>query len=209
MAKVDFFDKTKPSPKKLKGIIIALAVIVFAAVLIFTSYYTVDDKQQAVITTFGKVTSVTDAGIHFKIPFGIQKAHIVDVNISRKLEIGYKSDSEDATVVETVERESKMITGDMNIVNVDFFVEYKVSDPVKFLFNSKDPEMILKNLVQSQIRNVIGSAKADDVLTSSKAALQQEIKSLTLTELESYDIGLIVTEYKGAGYPFSYGILAG
>ena len=108
----------------------------------------------------------------------MQKAHIVDVNISRKLEIGYRSDSEDSTVFETVERESKMITGDMNIVNVDFFVEYKVSDPVKFLFNSKEPEMILRNLVQSQIRNVIGSAKADDVLTSSKAALQQEIKIL-------------------------------
>ncbi len=196
MAKVDFFDKTKPSPKKLKGIIIALAVIVFAAVLIFTSYYTVDDKQQAVITTFGKVTSVTDAGIHFKIPFGIQKAHIVDVNISRKLEIGYRSDTVDPTVIQTVEKESKMITGDMNIVNVDFFVEYKVSDPVKFLFNAKDPEMILKNLVQSQIRNVIGSAKADDVLTSSKATLQQEIKSLTLAELESYDIGLIVTDVR-------------
>ena len=196
MKQPDFFDKTKFSTGKLKGIIIAVVILIFAAILISTSYYTVDDKQQAVITTFGKVTSVTDAGIHFKIPFGVQKAHIVDVNISRKLEIGYRSDSEDSTVFETVERESKMITGDMNIVNVDFFVEYKVSDPVKFLFNSKEPEMILRNLVQSQIRNVIGSAKADDVLTSSKAALQQEIKSLTITELEGYDIGLIVTDVR-------------
>ncbi len=196
MKQPDFFDKTKVSAGKLKGIVIAAVIIIFAVVLISTSYYTVDDKQQAVITTFGKVTSIADAGIHFKIPFGVQKAHIVDVNISRKLEIGYRSDSEDSTVFETVEKESKMITGDMNIVNVDFFVEYKVSDPVKFLFNSKEPEMILRNLVQSQIRNVIGSAKADDVLTSSKAALQQEIKSLTITELEGYDIGLIVTDVR-------------
>lgn len=196
MKKAEFFDKTKFSAGKLKGIIIAAVIIIFAVVLISTSYYTVDDKQQAVITTFGKVSSVADAGMHFKIPFGVQKAHIVDVNISRKLEIGYRSDSTDATVFETVEKESKMITGDMNIVNVDFFVEYKVSDPVKFLFNSKDPEMILRNLVQSQIRNVIGSAKADDVLTSSKAALQQEIKSLTIAELEGYDIGLIVTDVR-------------
>lgn len=196
MKQPDFFDKTKISAGKIKVAVIAAAVLIFASILVFTSYYMVDDKQQAVITTFGKVTSVTDAGIHFKIPFGIQKAHIVDVNISRKLEIGYRSDTADATVFDTVEKESKMITGDMNIVNVDFFVEYKVSDPVKFLFNSKDPETILKNLVQSQIRNVIGSAKADDVLTSSKAALQQEIKTLTIEELEAYDIGLIVTDVR-------------
>ena len=195
MALPNFKDKTIPT-KAIKIAVSAIIIVFVLGSLILTSLYTVDDKQQAVITTFGKVTEVTDAGIHFKLPFGIQEAHIVDVNISRKLEIGYRSDAADATQFETVERESKMITGDMNIVNVDFFVEYKISDPVKYLFNSKDPESILKNLVQSQIRNVIGSAKADDVLTSSKASLQQEIKTLTISELESYDIGLIVTDVR-------------
>ena len=176
------------------GIIVGV-IVVFLAICLFSSFYTVDDKQQAVITTFGKVTDITEAGIHFKLPF-IQQAHIVDVNVLRKLEIGYRSDDRDATIIRTVENECKMITGDLNIVNVDFFVEYKVSDPVKYLFNAKNPEEILKNLVQSQIRNVVGSSGVDSVLTDGKVTIQQDIRDLTAKELEAYDIGLMLTDVK-------------
>ena len=181
--------------KAIKIGIIVTAVVIVLAVCLGSSFYTVDDKQQAVITTFGKVTDITEAGIHFKLPF-IQQAHIVDVNVLRKLEIGYRSDDNDATIVRTVENECKMITGDLNIVNVDFFVEYKVSDPVKYLFSAKDPEEILKNLVQSQIRNVVGSSGVDSVLTDGKVTIQQDIRDLTAKELEAYDIGLMLTDVK-------------
>ncbi len=176
------------------GVIVAVVVIALI-VCVSSSFYTVDDKQQAVITTFGKVTDITGAGIHFKLPF-IQKAHIVDVNVLRKLEIGYRSSDNDATVISVVENECKMITGDLNIVNVDFFVEYKVSDPVKYLFSAKNPEEILKNLVQSQIRNVVGSSGVDSVLTDGKVTIQQDIRDLTAKELEAYDIGLMLTDVK-------------
>ena len=181
--------------KGVKIAIVAGVIVVLLGICLSASFYTVDNKQQAVITTFGKVTDVTDAGIHFKLPF-IQKAYIVDVNVLRKLEIGYRSDDNDATIVRTVENECKMITGDLNIVNVDFFVEYKVSDPVKYLFNAKNPEEILKNLVQSQIRNVVGSSGVDSVLTDGKVTIQQDIRDLTAKELEAYDIGLMLTDVK-------------
>jgi membrane protease subunit HflK len=181
--------------KGVKIAIVAGVIVVLLGICLSASFYTVDDKQQAVITTFGKVTDVTEAGIHFKLPF-IQQAHIVDVNVLRKLEIGYRSDDNDATIVRTVENECKMITGDLNIVNVDFFVEYKVSDPVKYLFSAKNPEEILKNLVQSQIRNVVGSSGVDSVLTDGKVTIQQDIRDLTAKELEAYDIGLMLTDVK-------------
>lgn len=181
--------------KGVKIAIIAGVIVILLGICLSASFYTVDDKQQAVITTFGKVTDVTEAGIHFKLPF-IQQAHIVDVNVLRKLEIGYRSDDNDATIVKTVENECKMITGDLNIVNVDFFVEYKVSDPVKYLFSAKNPEEILKNLVQSQIRNVVGSSGVDSVLTDGKVTIQQDIRDLTAKELEAYDIGLMLTDVK-------------
>lgn len=192
----EYTDKTKKplSKRVVRWVIVGLAAL-FIVILISSSAYTVDDKQQAVVTTFGKVTSVTEAGFHFKLPFGIQRVHLVEVNVLRKLEIGFRSD-ETSGNVQVVEDECKMITGDLNIVNVDFFVEYKVSDPVKFLYNSKEPEVILKNLVQSQIRNVVGSAAVDSVLTDGKAAIQQEIKDLTMEELERYDIGLMLTDVK-------------
>lgn len=193
----DFFDKTKKLPdikRILRWVIVAAAVVAVLAV-ISTCWYTVDEKQRAVVTTFGRVTDTTDAGIHFKLPFGIQKVYPVDVNVYQKIEIGYTSEpTENGSVDMTVEEESRMITGDYNIVNVDFFVQYKISDPVKYLYNSENADLILKNLVQSQIRSVVGSTDVDSVLTDGKTEIQMQIKDLVSSELEEYDIGLILTD---------------
>ncbi len=146
------------------------------------------------MTTFGKVTGVTQAGVHFKLPFGIQQVQKVSVNVYQKLELGYRTTGE--TDYETVESESKMITGDYNIVNVDFFVEYKISNPEKYLYSSYQPELILKNLVQSQIRSVVGSTSVDAVLTSGKEDVQMRVRELINEELAAYDIGLMLIDVK-------------
>ncbi|HIX93658.1 MAG TPA: FtsH protease activity modulator HflK [Firmicutes bacterium] len=192
-----FYQNKKPKfePKKIRNIVIIVVVAIAVLALAGTCWYTVDEKQQAVVTTFGKATDVTGAGMHFKLPFGIQQVQKVDVNVYQKIEIGYRSTS-NAEDYEVVEKESKMITGDYNIVNVDFFVEYKISDPVKYLYNSKDPVTILKNLIQSQIRAVVGSASVDAVLTDGKTDIQMRVKELVAEELEVYDIGLTLTDIK-------------
>ena len=194
------FRPSKPSvsfdPKKLGKIVLAAIIAILVLILISTCWYTVDEKQQAVITTFGKVTGTAGAGMHFKLPFGIQEVKTVDVNVYQKIEIGYRTDAHDPSLSAVVTKESKMITGDYNIVNVDFFVEYKISDPVKYLYNSAEPELILKNLVQSQIRNVIGSSTVDSILTDGKAEIQQQVKELITAELAEYDIGLVLTDIK-------------
>ena len=158
-----------------------------------TCFYTVDDKQQAVVTTFGKVTDITDAGVHFRLPFGIQRVRKVDVNVYQKIELGYSSDGSNLAAAE---KESTMITGDYNIVNVDFFVEYKISDPVQYLYSSNNPEMILRNLIQSQVRNVVGSSTVDAVLTDGKENIQMQVKDLVSGILEQYDIGLTLVDVK-------------
>ncbi len=180
----------------IKKIVITVFIAVFALILVSTCWYTVDEKQQSVVTTFGQVTGTAGAGIHFKLPFGIQNVQKVDVNVYQKIEIGYRTGNYGQSDYEVVTKESKMITGDYNIVNVDFFVEYKISDPVKYLYNSAQPELILKNLVQSQIRNVIGSSNVDEVLTDGKADIQQQVKTLISTELLEYDIGLTLSDVK-------------
>ena len=172
-------------------VIAAIAAALFIAGI--TCFYTVDDKQQAVVTTFGKVTDITDAGVHFKLPFGIQKVHKVDVNVYQKIELGYSSNGNDY-VVKT--NESTMITGDYNIVNVDFFVEYKISNPERYLFSSNDPELILRNLIQSQVRNVVGSTSVDDILTDGKENVQMQVKDLVTEILAEYDIGLTLVEVR-------------
>ena len=185
-----------PDWKKIRRTIVTV-VLVLALVLIgATCWYTVDDKQQAVVTTFGKVTGVTEAGVHFCLPLGIQKVHKVDVNVYQKIEIGYRADSANTEGYTVIDNEGRMITGDYNIVNVDFFVEYKVSNPEKYLFSSYEPELILKNLIQSQIRNVVGSTNVDAVLTDGKEAIQMQIREFVTEILAEYDIGLMLIDVK-------------
>ena len=195
-----FSDNRYYKIKRDKKKIIKFSLLILAAVVLIimlsTCFYTVNDKQRGVITTFGKVTGIADAGIHFKIPFGIQQVHKVDVNIYQKIEIGYRSKDSGVGSYDVIENESKMITGDYNIINVDFFVEYRIADPVKYLYNSYSPELILKNLTQSQIRNIVGSADVEEALTTGKAEMQTHIFDLVTTELEKYDIGLTLTDIK-------------
>ncbi len=185
----------KPSIDKGKFRKIAIVAVVAVVVLIgaLTCFYTVDDKQQAVVTTFGKVTDITDPGLHFKLPFGIQSVQKVDVNVYQKIELGYASEDNGYTVKTN---ESTMITGDYNIVNVDFYVEYKISDPVQYLYSSNDPESVLRNLIQSQVRNVVGSSSVDSVLTDGKENIQMQVKELVTEILAEYDIGLSLVDVR-------------
>ena len=192
-------EKYTPNGKKkdLSGLgkkVVIAAIVLVLAVGIFSCFYTVDDKQQAVVTTFGKVTDITGAGLHFKLPFGIQQVQKVDVNVYQKIELGYDSNLNGGMTSKT--SESTMITGDYNIVNVDFFVEYKISDPVAFLYSSNNPEMILRNLIQSQVRNVVGSSEVDAVLTNGKENIQMQVKELVTQILQEYEIGLTLVDVR-------------
>ena len=183
--------RKKPSMKKLGTTILLVFLAFVIAGGAMSCFYTVDDKQQAVVTTFGKVTDITDAGVHFKLPFGIQQVRKVDVNVYQKIELGYSSKAGNSST-----KESTMITGDYNIVNVDFFVEYRISDPVQYLYSSNDPELILKNLIQSQVRNVVGSSTVDAVLTDGKENIQMQVKDLVTQILAEYNIGLTLVDVR-------------
>ena len=182
--------------KKISRIVIIVIIAAVVLIAAGTCFYTVDDKQVAVVTTFGQVTDITEAGVHFKLPFGIQNVEKVDVNVYQKIELGYSSDEYDPYNYETNTSDSTMITGDYNIVNVEFFVEYKISDPVQYLYSSNNPELILRNLIQSQIRNVVGSSTVDAVLTDGKENIQMQVKELVTQILEEYEIGLTLVDVK-------------
>ena len=185
--------KKKPDFKRAGRTVIAVAAALLVLAVALTCFYTVDDKQQAVVTTFGKVTGVTDAGVHFRLPL-IQRVQKVDVNVYQKFQLGYNTSKQNSYIVD--ESESAMITGDYNIVNVDFFVEYKISDPVQYLYSSNEPELILRNLIQSQVRNVVGSSTVDAVLTTGKESIQMQVRDLVADILSQYQIGLSLVDVK-------------
>lgn len=174
-------------PKELKKMgskigKIVVAVIVLA-IIIGNSMYTIGEQEQAVITTFGKPSCVNEPGLHFKIPF-IQHVSLVDTTI-KGFSIGY-----DQNTGESIETESLMITVDYNFVLIDFFVEYKVSDPIKYVYNSQDPISILKNLAQSCIRSQVGSYDVDSVITTGKNEIQAAIREKIDEKLEQQDLGI-------------------
>ena len=180
----NFKQKGKRTPPKLtKGKILLIAVIILVISVISNSFYQLQEDEYAVITTFGKPSVVSTSGLKFKIPF-IQQKHIVS-KATKGFSIGY-----DLNTNATIPSESVMITVDYNFVDVDFYVEYRVTDPVKYLYNSADPVGILKMLCQSYIRDTIGLYKVDDVITTGKSEIQAAIKEKILNRLDREDIGI-------------------
>lgn len=175
--------------KKMKRILkksgIAAVLIVAIPVIGFGSIYNIQEQEQAVVTTMGKARAVTEPGLHFKVPF-VQSVKKVNTTI-QGFAIGY-----DPNDNQSKEEDSLMITKDYNFVNVDFFVEYKVADPVRTVYESEDPLKVLQSITKSCIRTVIGSYDVDSVLTNGKNEIQSKIKQMIMEKLEKHDIGLTV-----------------
>lgn len=169
-------------PKLGKGITIVAGIIVLL-ILLGGSFYSLKENEYAVITTFGVPKVEEDPGIHVKIPF-VQELNKVPKTING-FPIGY-----DASTGESIAKESFMITRDYNFVNVDFYVEYRVTDPMKYLYASEIPVSILKNLTQSYIRDTIGLYDVDSVITTGKSEIQASIKEKIIARLEQEDIGI-------------------
>ena len=169
--------------KKVKRtVLIVLAVLLIGAV-ISGGVYQLEEDEYAVITTFGKPSVVSTSGLKFKIPL-IQQKQIVSKTV-KGFTMGY-----DKATNQTIEDEAVMITVDFNFVDVDFYVEYRVTDPVKYLYNSQQPEAILKMLCQSYIRDTIGLYTVDDVITTGKAQIQSDIREKITKRLEQEDLGI-------------------
>lgn len=173
------------SQKYQKFILPAIGVIL-VIVLISGSFYSVSEDQQAVVTTFGKVVRTDTAGVHFKLPL-IQKAHKVDVT-THGASIGYEIANSNQEW--GYKENPQMITSDFNLIDVDFYIEYKVNDPVAYLYNSEDPEIILNNEAMSSIRGIISDYKVDDVMTTAKGEIQQKIKDSLIEKLSERNIGI-------------------
>ena len=173
----------KINPKTILAGIVAL----FILLVISQGFYQVKEQEQAILTMFGKVVRVDTAGLYFKVPF-IQSAHLIDMT-THGIGIGYTiKDGQNITV----DDEGVMITSDFNFVDIDFYLEYKVSDPVAAYYNSEEPELIMKNMALACIRNTVVNYPVDDVITTAKGQIQSEVKEKLQNELTEKKIGLMV-----------------
>lgn len=178
--KMEQFKDAGKKAGKVGKILVAAAVI---AVVVSGAFYQIQEQEQAVLVTFGEPKAVTETGLHFKIPL-IQQVRKVDTTI-KGFAIGYQEEDN-----EVVDFEGIMITEDYNFINVDFYVEYRIADPVLYLYQSREPEQILNNVAQSCIRSVISTYSVDEVLTTGKGEIQSQIKEKIINDMEDRDVGL-------------------
>ncbi len=170
-----------------KRILIIIAVIILA-VLILGSFYNVSEQENAVVTMFGNVVRTDTAGLYFKVPV-IQQVHMVDIT-THGTGIGYSVGAGGQNITNAFD--GIMITKDFNLINIDFYLEYKVSDPVAYLFNSKEPELILNNIALASIRSTVIDYTVDEAMTTGKSAIQSDVKDKMVRELQNQNIGIQV-----------------
>jgi len=171
------------------GLIVGIAVVVW----LFSGIYIVDAGKQGVVLRFGAFNEATMPGPHWRFPYPIDQVKIVDVEQRRFVEIGYRSGGAgQASVV--VPREALMLTKDENIVNIQFAVQYQVSDARNYLFDVRDPNAVLKQAAESAIREVIGTSKMDFVLKEGRAEVVGRTREVMQKTLDAYNIGLLVSD---------------
>lgn len=176
----------KDALNKAGSVLIPVLLILLLVRAVAGSFYTLSETESAVVTTLGQATVNNNKGLQFKIPF-IQEVTKINTTV-RSFEVGYSENSDGS--YRNVESESTMITSDMNFVDIDFYVTYQVTDPLQYMYASEEPELILKNLIQSTIRGTVSAYTVDSALTTGKSDIQQNIKNIVMDELEEQNIGL-------------------
>lgn len=181
-------------PKNLRRNIFAGLAAVVVLLVGWSCFYMVEEQEQAAILTFGQYSATQESpGLHFKLPYPIQKVVIVPANLTQKIHIGYREHGNDIVIVE---EEALMITGDENIVHADAVVEWKIANVYNYLYNIEDPESFLRNAAASSIRTVIGSSKLDFAITEGKTVIQAQVKEKLEELMQIYDTGIQVLDLK-------------
>jgi len=191
----DLFKKV-PNINKLIAPIAAVIVILGA---VFTSLYMVGPDEVGVVRLFGRYARSTDPGLHFKLPFNIEKVNNVKVKYIFKEEFGFKT-LRPGVVTQYSSREyfdeSRMLTGDLNVLIVEWIVQFKIKDPVKLLFNIREPRDTIRNISEAVMRQVVGDNSVSEVLTTRRIELNQEVQDKLQEILDSYNSGIQIVTVK-------------
>ncbi len=177
---------------RLIGTIAALVVIAWA---VFSVFYTVQPEERAVVKRFGKVIAITDPGLHFKLPFGIDDVEMVATERVLKQEFGFRTedvsrDRSSRYAEGDHPEESLMLSGDLNIIDVEWVVQYRIQDPIKYLYAMREPERTLRDISESVMRRVVGNRIGSEVLTTGRVEISTTAREEIQEAMNKYNNGL-------------------
>lgn len=168
-----------------------IILVVFAFIWMASGFFIVQEGQTGVITTFGKYRGISDLakpGFNWRLPYPIQAHEIVNVSQVRTVEIGYRSN-----VKNKQPKEALMLTDDENIIDIQFAVQFKLSDAAKWLYSNRDQEEMIKQVAETAIREVVGKSKMDFVLYEGREKVAFDVNALMQKILTNYDAGVHIT----------------
>ena len=191
-------EKLQQLPDIKKYIFPAIGGVLFL-LFIFSGVYSVGPDEVGVIRRFGKFVRITDPGLHFKIPLGVEKLDNVKVRYVFKEEFGFKT-IKPGIKTQFSSRdyfdESLMLTGDLNVLVVEWIVQFKIKDPVKLLFNVRNPKETIRSISEAVMRQIVGNATVSEVLTTRRVETNQEVQDKLQEILDSYESGIQIVTVK-------------
>lgn len=181
--------------------IIIIAIVVVVVVLFSTSVFVVDTTERGVVTTFGKFTSIAAPGLHWKIPFGIQKNYNVKTEVVQVEEFGYRTERSGVQTIYSAREypeEATMLTGDLNIVDVEWIIQYRIVDPKAWLFNVSPSERTrtIRDISQSSMNMLVGDRTILNVLGPERVAIETSCAEIMNETLNHYNLGVKVIAVK-------------
>ena len=192
----DIIDIKPPSSGGKGGLIIILVIVL--AIAAFTSIYSIGTEEEGVVLRFGKIVKTVNSGLHLKLPFGIDRVYPVPVTRVMKQEFGFGTKG--ATYQSQMssdwemQLEKDMVTGDLNSALVEWVIQFKLSEPEKYLFNVRDADETLRDASESVMRAVVGDRTVDEVITVGRAEIAEECKSKLKELVELYDMGISIDQ---------------
>lgn len=182
--------------KRMSGMRGGWLLLAAVGVWLLSGIYIVNPDEQGVILRFGKYNRTVEPGPHYALPYPIETRFTPKVTQVRRVEVGFRSMMQGSTFQQGANRavpeEASMLTGDENIVNVQFSVQYRIKDPVEYLFNVSNPEAVVKSAAEAAMREVIGNSLIDSALTDGKLQIQTEATQLLQEILDRYKMGVQV-----------------
>jgi membrane protease subunit HflK len=183
-------------PKKL------IFLIVIALILLIggkSAFYKVDTEETGVLLRLGKSIGTAAPGLHMKLPFGIDQVYLVKTGRVLKEEFGFRTEKAGVRTAYSGQKfseESLTLTGDLNVSDVEWIVQYQIIDPEKFLFNIADPRATIRDISEAVVRRVVGNSNVAQVLTTERADLALKVEDGLQSILNSYDIGIRIVTVK-------------
>ncbi|MGF1573399.1 MAG: FtsH protease activity modulator HflK [Sumerlaeia bacterium] len=178
----------------IKSLVIFLPIGIILFVGVMSSFYTVQPEERGIVLRFGKLLSIADPGLHFKVPFGVDRVELVDAPQRvlkeefgfRTLQAGENTQYSNADFAD----ESIMLTGDLNVIEVTWVVQFSIDDPEKYVFNIRDPKRALRDVSEAVMRRIVANRLGSDVLTRGRVEIALQARDEIQDILNSYESGI-------------------